>query len=62
MDLKSLDQLLARPGYGVLSDLEQTKLATIRMLYLQQEQILKSGEHRVDERIVIIAQRDMSRN
>jgi len=32
------------------------------MLYLQQEQILKSGEHRVDERIVIIAQRDMSRN
>ena len=35
LDLKSLDQLLSMPGHGQLSELELTKLATIRLLYLQ---------------------------
>lgn len=56
LDLKSLDQLLSMPGYGQLSELELTKLATIRLLYLQQEQMFKKHEHRVNGRIVSISQ------
>lgn len=56
LNLRSLDTLLAMPGHGELSELEQTKLATIRILYLQQEQMLRKGEHRVDDRIVSISQ------
>jgi hypothetical protein len=44
------------PGHGELSELELTKLATIRLLYLQQEQMLKKGAYRVDDRIFSIAQ------
>ena len=56
LDLKSLDQLLAMPGHGELSELEQTKLATIRLLYLQQEQMFKNNVRRIDDRIVSISQ------
>jgi hypothetical protein len=56
LNLKSLDQLLSTPGHGELSELEQTKLATIRLLYLQQAHMLKKGEHRVADRIVSISQ------
>jgi hypothetical protein len=56
MNLRSLDRLLAMPGHGLLSEMELSKLATIRVLYLQQEQMLKSGTHRVDDRIVSISQ------
>jgi hypothetical protein len=60
LDLKSLDQLLAMTGHAELSEMEQTKLAKSRIFYLQQEQMLKRDEHRVDDRIVSIAQPHIS--
>jgi len=56
LDLKSLDQLLSMPGHGQLSELELTKLTTIRLLYIQQAQMFKNKAHRVDDRIVSISQ------
>ena len=37
LNLKSLNQLLALPGHGELSELEQTKQVTIRILHVQQK-------------------------
>jgi hypothetical protein len=47
---------LAIPGHGELSEVERGKLATIRILYLQQEQMFKSRTHRIEDRIISIAQ------
>jgi hypothetical protein len=55
-DLESLDRLLALPGHGELKDTEKAKLATIRVLYAQQEHMFRTRTHRVDDRIVSISQ------
>lgn len=55
-DLEILDQLLSIPGHGTLSEQDQGKLRTIRKLYEQQQTMFEQRIHRVDDRIVSIAQ------
>ncbi len=55
-DLEILDQLLAIPGHGAVSEQEQGKLRTIRKLYEQQQTMFEQKIHRVDDRIVSITQ------
>jgi IS5 family transposase len=55
-NLDTIDSLLKLAGHGKLNNRQQRELATIRALFEQQQEMFKTGSHRIDDRIVSISQ------